>query len=94
MPAGGPPPSYSAASNQPPQQQPPVGYSNGLQPPPHDPADNGGSRGDGGGPVKESQPVPGTTLHTAGGDEEVSRYARSKWGWCTIAAPRDDDEQL
>ncbi len=72
VPAGGSPPGYSvAASNQSPQQQPPVGYMNGVQSYPHQPADNGDRLGNGEGLVKESQPVPGTTLHTTGGDEEV-----------------------
>ena len=72
VPAGGPPPGYSPAITQSPQRQPLVGYVNGLQPQPHEAAHNGGSRVNGEGrQVKESQPVPGTTLHTTGGDEEV-----------------------
>ncbi len=80
VPAGGSLPGYSPAITQSPQQQPPVGYMNGLQSQPYQPADNGDRLGNGEGQVKESQPVPGTTLYTTGGDEEV------------VAAPAENGE--
>ena len=67
-------------------------YANGLQSLPHDAetaADNGGSRGQ----VRESQPVPGTTLHTTGGDEEVVAAPAEATGKQGRAAPSEDGGQ-
>ena len=72
VPGGGLPPGAPMAYSQP-SQQTHVSNGNGLQSPAHDleAAESGGSSSGGPGRPWQQQPVPGTVLDTAGGDEEV-----------------------